>query len=260
MTFSQDRYPVILSAKISYIPCPALLSSNASCASNPPPVNITSSLVIVLNGTSNQAYPMFSDDASAVIESDLDAPIANIVQTIHAAVKIDLGNPHENNFLLNPSMLNKTLKSGFSAAVLPNPTVSTLYQALSNGTFSMLPLKVEGPAKLEARYLCHLQQMKAPAQAFIAVLVATLSMFLSGWGFFTLLATYWAKRRDSGRVHSSGISVPSMLITRSKFQVTIVFPMAGRPGQAYRTHARTNPSPKAAPMAGRGYLPYRRHA
>ena len=205
------HYPVMLSAEISYTPCPALLGTNPPCASNPPPVNITSSLVVVHNGTSS--YPISSNNAFALHINDLYSPIANIVQIIHAAVLIDLGNPHKNNFLLNPSMLDKTLYSEFPAILKPHkPTVSMLYQTV----FATAPLKVEGPAKLEARYLCHLQQMRAPAQAFIAVLVATLSMFVSGWGFFTLLATYWAKRsNDSGKIHSSKISIPSMLITCS---------------------------------------------
>jgi len=203
------HYPVMLSAEISYTPCPALLGNNTPCASNPSPVNITSSLVFVCNGTSS--YPLYSDSAFVLTTNDLYVPIANIVQIIHAAVLIDLGNPHKNNFLLNPSMLDKTLYSEFPAILkLRNPTVSMLYQTV----FATGPLKVEGPAKLEARYLCHLQQMRAPAQAFIAVLVATLSMFVSGWGFFTLLATYWAKRsNDSGKIHSSRMSIPSMLIT-----------------------------------------------
>jgi hypothetical protein len=149
---------------------------------------------------------------SAVNGGDIYAPIANIIQTIHAAVQIDLGNAQENNFLLNPSVLNTTLYSEFPAEILPKPTVSTLYQHISwKGRFIKFPLK---SAKLQARYLCNLQQMKTPAQAFIAVLVATLSMFVSAWGLFMFLATYWAKRgNDSGRINGSRISIPSMLIT-----------------------------------------------
>jgi len=211
MTVDQGRYPAILSAEISYTPCPALLGTNAPCASDTPPVNITSSLVVIHNLTSS--YHMNGDNA--INATNLYAPIANIVQTIHAAIQIDLGNAHKNNFLLNPPTLNKTLFSEFPAAFLPKRTVSTLYQAISNGSFSTLPLKVEGPAKLEARYLCHLQRMKPPAQALIAVLVATLSMFLSGWGSFMLVATYWAKRNnDLGRIDSSRMSIPSMLTAR----------------------------------------------
>ena len=187
----QSRYPVTLSAEISYTPCPAILGINISCASKPPPVDITSSLVIVSNGTS--FYSTYGDNSSAIHGNDLYAPMANIVQTIHAAVRIDLGNPHANNFLLDPSVHSTALYSEFPAAVLPKPTISTLYQFISNGSFTV-PLEVKGPAQLEARYLCHLQKMKAPAQAFIAVLVATLSMFISGWGLCMLLATYWAKR------------------------------------------------------------------
>jgi len=198
--------PITLSAEVSYTPCPAILGTKAPCASNPPPVNITSSLVTVFNGTS--FHYTSGKNSSAIDGSNIYAPMANIIQTIHAAVQIDLGNPHENNFLLNPSVLSTTLYSEFSVALLPKPTVSTLYQFIYNFSTvpTTLPLKVEGPAKLEARYLCRLQQMKGPAQAFIAVLVATLSMFTSGWGLVMLLATYWAKRdNDSGRIDNSNI-------------------------------------------------------
>jgi len=213
---NQGRYrPIQFSVEVSYTPCPALVGTNATCASDPPPVNITSSLVILSNGTFT--YRVFSDIFS-VIDSDLYAPIANIIQTIHASVRIDLGNPHKNNFLLNPSVLNATLSSAFSAEVLPNTTVSTLYEFIANrGFFTLqnaLPLKVEGLAKLQTRYLCQLQRMKAPAQAFIAVLVATLSMFVSGWGLVMLFASYWAKKgNDSanncvGHDKEFGMNIP----------------------------------------------------
>jgi hypothetical protein len=210
----QGRSPVTLSAEISYTPCPAILGPNVPCANDPPPVVIADSLVISFNGTSFNA--MSSDNSSAFNRTDIYAPVANIIQTVYAAVQIDLGNPHDNNFLLNPSVLNKTLHSEFFGAVLPKPTISTLYQSISGGHFFVVPttfpFKVRGPATLEARYLCHLQRKKALAQAFIAVLVATLSMFTSAWGGFMLLATSWAKRgNDSGRgFDSSRISISSM--------------------------------------------------
>jgi len=209
----QDLHLVAISAEISYASCPALLGANAPCASNPPPVDITSSLVV----SSNRTSFMSSINVSAITNSGTYAPIANIIQTIHAAVQIDLGNAGANNFLLNPSVLNTTLYSEFPATVLPKPTVSTLYQLISKGTFfdvpNMLPLKVEGPTKLQARYLCQLQRMKAPAQALIAVLVATLSMFVSAWNLFMFLATYWAKRGNGAGSNSSRISIPLILMT-----------------------------------------------
>jgi hypothetical protein len=210
----QDLHLVAISAEISYASCPALLGANAPCASNPPPVDITSSLVV----SSNRTSFMSSINVSAITNSGTYAPIANIIQTIHAAVQIDLGNAHTNNFLLNPSVLKTTLYNEFPATVLPKPTVSALYQLISEGTAfdvpNMLPLKVEGPTRLQVRYFCRLQRMKAPAEAFIAVLVATLSMFVTAWGSFMFLATYLAKRgNDSGRINSSRISTPSILMT-----------------------------------------------
>jgi hypothetical protein len=64
----------------------------------------------------------------------------------------------------------------------------------------LLPLTVEGPAQLDVVYLCRFERPLAPGQAFIAVLVATLSMFSTGWALFLGLATNFVKRRDSGGI------------------------------------------------------------
>ena len=202
--FNQSHHQGSLSAEISYTPCPASLGTAAPCANNPPPVDITSALLILFNDTSST----YLYNASAIIEHGVYESVANLVQTIPATVEIDLGNSHKNNFLVNPSLLNKTLYSQFPSPLLPEPTVSYLYQSISEGNVSttpnLLPFKVEGPAKLEARYLCQVQHLKEPAQATIAVLVATLSMFVSGWGLFMLLSTYWAKRgSNSGGIDNS---------------------------------------------------------
>jgi hypothetical protein len=60
----------------------------------------------------------------------------------------------------------------------------------------MLPLNVEGPARIQVLFPCRFLQKKDPGQAFISVLVATLSMFSGGWALFTLIATSWTKRGD----------------------------------------------------------------
>jgi hypothetical protein len=53
---------------------------------------------------------------------------------------------------------------------------------------------------MDVVYLCRFQHPLPPAQAFIAVLVATLSMFSSGWAIFLALATKVVKRRNSGGI------------------------------------------------------------
>jgi hypothetical protein len=133
--------------------------------------------------------------------SDLYRPVINLAQTILAAVRIDLGNPSPNNFILHPSTLNATLFSTFPASNLLNASASVLYQANVRpdlyGIQGSLPLTLEGPANIQVVYSCQFQQRKAPGSAFISVLVATLSMFSTGWGLCMFLAAYLAEHKES---------------------------------------------------------------
>ena len=131
---------------------------------------------------------------------DMYPAASNLARTIHAAVRIDLGNPSPNNFILNPFALDATITSTFPATPRLNSSASLLYDANTHpelyGLQGMLPLAVEGPASIRVVYPCRLQQKKSAGQAFISVLVATLSMSASGWALLMFVASYWTKSGD----------------------------------------------------------------
>lgn len=121
--------------------------------------------------------------------------IYNLIQTILAAVRIDLGNPNPNNFLLNSSVVNATL---FNAINMTNGSSipSILYRAT---TTQIQGLTLEGPAAIQVLYACQLQQAKPIGSAIISVLVATLSMFMSGWAVFMFISSDYAERREKSK-------------------------------------------------------------
>jgi len=191
---------IIVSGQGFYPPCPASLGIDASCANNPPPVNINLTTIVSPKGdfwVFNSSLPI-SENNRPIITMETFSSVSNLIQTILASVKIDLGNPSRNNFLLNPSVLNRTLVSQFRATGLLNASESELYKANVQPELYQIqdefPLNVEGSAKIQVVYSCRLQQKRSAGKAAISVLVATLSMFSSGWALFTLTATYWTKR------------------------------------------------------------------
>ncbi|KAJ6529125.1 hypothetical protein DFH09DRAFT_1045264 [Mycena vulgaris] len=198
--------PVIISLRAEFPFCPASLGPAAACAVNVPQFNISQSFVSYANLTFQQYFAgePLSDTNQPVITDVSYSVLANVIQTMYAAVRIDLGNPSPNNFLLNTSVIPDTIFATFPS--IPNVySTSEEYDNLVGTSVSsdfnitgLLPLTVVGPATMEVVYLCRFQHRKAPAQAFIAILVATLSMFGSGWAIFLALATKVVKKRDSG--------------------------------------------------------------
>ena len=198
-----DQAAVIMSGNGFFSPlCPASLSSDASCANNAPHFDINGTTIIFGNNsvaTFDASLPI-SGHNHPLITDNLYPAVVNLARTIHAAVRIDLGNPSPNNFFLNPSALNATIINTFPATPRLNSSASLLYDANAHpehhGFQGMLPLTVEGPANIRAVYPCRLQQQKSPGQAFISVLVATLSMSASAWALFMFFASCWTKRGD----------------------------------------------------------------
>ncbi|KAJ7921309.1 hypothetical protein B0H13DRAFT_2416493 [Mycena leptocephala] len=199
--------PVIVSLQADFPFCPAALGRQAACAVNVPQFNISSSFVSYANLTFHQYFASdpLTDSNQPVITNDTYNVLSNVIQTMYAAVRIDLGNPSPNNFLLNTSVIPATIFSTFPATLPGVDNTSEEYANLVGTTVNpdfnitgLLPLTVEGPALMDVVYLCRFQHPLPPAQAFIAVLVATLSMFSSGWAIFLALATKVVKRRNSG--------------------------------------------------------------
>jgi hypothetical protein len=201
---TNHRSPVLVSAEAAFSACPFSSGAGALCANLPPPINITRAAtiypdtdVIIFDTTDPTAAPTHLD---LVIFEEISAIISNLIRTFHAAVRIDLGNPSPNNVFLNPSVLNATFSEQFPATSILNSSRSLLYLAnihpewfTANGR---PPLPMEGIAYVRVVYLCRFQRGKPLRQAFVSVLVATLSMFSSGWAIFMLLATYFAKRSN----------------------------------------------------------------
>jgi len=201
---TRNNYPIIISGNGFISPCPASLGRNATCAINPPHFSINSTTIVF----GNSHYSTFDSSLSAsnntpLIQArdDIYPPISNMVQTLLAALRIDLGNPSPNNFFLNQSACDTTLYSTFPANKSLNLDAlpSRLYDANVNpdrhGLQGMLPLTMQGPANIQVLYLCQLQRLKAPGPLIISVLVATLSMFMSGWALFIFIASKLAERR-----------------------------------------------------------------
>ncbi|KAJ7477556.1 hypothetical protein FB451DRAFT_1032996 [Mycena latifolia] len=199
---SNSTTPISISFQVDFPWCPASLGRNAPCANQVPPVNIIDMFELYGNGSfSSHLTP--NDDTSGII--------SNTVQTVYASVRLDLGNDSPNNFLLNTSRIADEIVRNFPQTY---PTVgdnalpieSDLYSLLVNDGNSenaatknitgLLPLSAPGPAVLDGVYLCHFQHAKSRGSAFIAVLVATLSMFSSGWALFLAMAAFMVKKRE----------------------------------------------------------------
>jgi hypothetical protein len=134
------------------------------------------------------------------LDNDTELVVYNILQAVYAAVRIDLGNPSLNNFILYPAAMNNTIFPTFPVTPANGEAYSnsSLYSALSSPfpwLQQNLPVTLSGPATIQVVYPCQFQQLKSPGALVISVLVATLSMFSTGWAVYMLLATAIAKRQ-----------------------------------------------------------------
>ncbi|KAG8990857.1 hypothetical protein FRB94_013032 [Tulasnella sp. JGI-2019a] len=158
---------------------------NESCAAVPVGFYNISLLRTWANGTVDGtilgAKESFWSDSDIQLDIYSDG-IANAMQFLLAVTRLDMSNVLSNNFLAHLDVINATIQSP-----------SRLYYDLMyrNGT---LRLDTSRPAVIASQYLCHFPQRKSLGSAIISVLVATLSMFGSGWAAFLLVATYFEKR------------------------------------------------------------------
>ena len=176
---------------------------NASCAVNPPPFDIFRAAIVFPNSTivNYSGDPINPVLNPWVMDNDTELAVYNILQTVYAAIRIDLGNPSLNNFILYPAALNNTIYSTFPITPANGEAYSnsSLYSILSSPypfLQQFLPVTLSGPATIQVVYPCQFQQLKAPGALVISVLVATLSVFSTGWAVYILLATAIAKRHD----------------------------------------------------------------
>lgn len=131
-----------------------------------------------------------------------DRTLSNMMQAMHAAARLDVGNILPNNFITNASAINSTLWRNIPATQLGGESyiydILTGTGLLSGGDkVAQPPLVVPDPAVvIMIPYLCHFSVPKTPGQVFISVLVATLSMCTAGWGWAMFIAVYFAKRNQ----------------------------------------------------------------
>ncbi|KIK10074.1 hypothetical protein K443DRAFT_138215 [Laccaria amethystina LaAM-08-1] len=200
---------IAVSLQADITPCPMSLGSSAACGLTTPNFTISSAAVVMSN------LSVFQDTAPepiTVLNDDVKLPVFNMLQTVYAIIRVELGNPSPNNFILHPNITDSIIVSKFPATPLNqggDALISGLYQEWTNPdpeTKKYLPVTVSGPANIQVVYPCRFQRQKTPGQLFISVLVATLATFSTGWAVFMVLAVYFAKRRGpSGKSGSSTI-------------------------------------------------------
>ncbi|KIK10082.1 hypothetical protein K443DRAFT_78 [Laccaria amethystina LaAM-08-1] len=190
--------PVAVSVQVDITPCPMSLGSSAECGLAAPNFTISSAAVVMSNVS---FFQNTAPEPVTVLDDNIKLPISNLLQTVYAIIRVELGNPSPNNFILHPNVTDNIIVSTFPATPLNqggDALVSGLYQEWTNPdpeTKRYLPVSVSEPANIQVVYPCRFQQQKTPSQLFISVLVATLSMFSTGWAVFMVLAVYFAKRK-----------------------------------------------------------------
>ncbi|KAG9027901.1 hypothetical protein FRB95_007063 [Tulasnella sp. JGI-2019a] len=205
--------PVMMSALSMPVMCPRAQMTvgifpncDISSGYEIPQLNISYSSMIQTN-----YFYMTGDNLTRPIEF-FNASVNNALQTLHAAVRFDLGNALPNNLFTNTTAVlstNQTIIPTFPLETINskgNRTVSSahskFYDMLTgairrdNGSeyFSALPLDGSKRSTILVPFLCRFLELKSPGNAFISVLVATLSMFSAGWTVFILICGYFAKR------------------------------------------------------------------
>jgi len=151
----------------------------SQCAMEVPQVIDIHPTFLVFNGSGRSSDTTFPDN------STIHLAISNFAQFAFAAIRIDLGQVYPNNPLLNLSVINETLHSKLGSVD------SLLYANLTQ------PGKLGygySPATIVKFYPCTEQFPKPIGSAIISVLVATLSMFTTGWGIFMFISSSFAER------------------------------------------------------------------
>lgn len=189
--------PVALSLQTSFDWCPPSLGPSAPCGAQVPVFNITNAAAL-FSDTSimiiNSSLPV-TDETTPIVGNDTFHPLSNLIQSVHAAVRIDLGNRRPNNYLLNSDVVDSALFKDFVPSMPGlNSTASTSYLIRTKfeelGVPDLFPVKMPGPAQIQVVYVCRFQKKKDPSQAFISILVATLTMFGTIWAVSMKVAAF----------------------------------------------------------------------
>jgi len=198
--------PMIFSVRANFDPCPMSLGGTAACALAAPNATIMFATVVYSNSTMlryNGLLPASAAFNPWVLDDDVEGPLHNLLQAIHACIRVELGNPSLNNFIVNPSFLNNSIIPKFPSnrwkPDIAYQDYSTLYDLWANPSPSFksyLPVNISGPANIQVVYPCRFQKRKSTGPFIVSVLVATLSMFSTCWALFMWVAAIIAKRAD----------------------------------------------------------------
>ncbi|KAF8150753.1 hypothetical protein B0H34DRAFT_150986 [Crassisporium funariophilum] len=197
--------PATISFQANFESCPMNMGAQAPCAVNPPKFEVVAGSVIYANASItayDNYYPTDPDTNPWVFTNDTELPFYNLLQSVYAAVRVDMGNPSANNFILHREVNSKILTAVFPVTEWNTDvksTISTLFDNWNDPTpfvQKYLPFTIAGPARIQVVYPCRFQQRKTNGSLFISVLVATLSMFSTGWAIYMVLAAAMAKKRN----------------------------------------------------------------
>ena len=216
--------PIIISAQANFDSCPMSVGGTAPCSLVAPNLTIVSASVIYPNSTIrgyDSDSPINATTNPWVLDDIFKQPLYNLLQAVYACIGVELGNPRQNNFILNPSFLNNTITSKFPTtrwnADIDYENYSNLYFGWAQPDAelkSYLPVNTSGPANIQALYACQIQKRKSLGPLFVSVLVATLGMFSTGWALFILIASALAKRTDpeGGTSHRSVFFISNFVL------------------------------------------------
>lgn len=128
--------------------------------------------------------------------SNFSSAISNAMQVVLAGARIDIGNILPNNFLVNRDIVGDAIQetlpdpiSGGEAGIW-SPLTSPIYRATING------IDIGLPVTIAATYQCRVQVPKSPGQIFVAVVVATITLFSSGWAVFMMLLAFFVNLKN----------------------------------------------------------------
>ncbi len=200
---SPDVHPVIMSGYGPVEWCPASMGINAPCANMPPGIGISEATVIF----SDSSFSNYNSPAGILelLGEDVCAGALNLAQTLLAAVRIDLGNRNPNNFLFNLSLVDATLSKKI------NSSDSLLYsEVLKQVDGKSASALVPGPATIQRVYSCNWQIPKPVGSAIISVMVATITMFMTGWQIVMVLLAGHASSNPQAEVAMDGEQEPTL--------------------------------------------------
>ena len=113
-----------------------------------------------------------------------------------AAARLDVGHVLPNNFLTNSSVVDLMTH--------PLPVNFDLNSLLHNATIPgwTYPVPTHDTSFINASFSCQFKYPKGWAETLLAVLVATASMFGTGWAVAVSIATFFVMKYPAGELHS----------------------------------------------------------